>query len=111
MCIRDRSDVEEISQDHPALRRAMDKLAEASASIEVKRQSTNAQPSLDVFWRGFRGDAQSPDVNALGIGFAVPLGKSPRREPEIARAYEGFAACLLYTSPSPRDRTRSRMPS
>ena len=23
----------------------------------------------------------------------------------------GFKACLLYTSPSPRDRTRSRMPS
>ena len=23
----------------------------------------------------------------------------------------GFIACLLYTSPSPRDRTRSRMPS
>ena len=24
---------------------------------------------------------------------------------------ERFASCLLYTSPSPRDRTRSRMPS
>ena len=24
---------------------------------------------------------------------------------------ERIAACLLYTSPSPRDRTRSRMPS
>ena len=24
---------------------------------------------------------------------------------------EGFDCCLLYTSPSPRDRTRSRMPS
>ena len=24
---------------------------------------------------------------------------------------KGFIACLLYTSPSPRDRTRSRMPS
>ena len=24
---------------------------------------------------------------------------------------EGWAGCLLYTSPSPRDRTRSRMPS
>ena len=23
----------------------------------------------------------------------------------------GFSGCLLYTSPSPRDRTRSRMPS
>ena len=25
--------------------------------------------------------------------------------------YEGSVSCLLYTSPSPRDRTRSRMPS
>ena len=24
---------------------------------------------------------------------------------------QGIKACLLYTSPSPRDRTRSRMPS
>ena len=24
---------------------------------------------------------------------------------------EGFIGCLLYTSPSPRDRTTSRMPS
>ena len=24
---------------------------------------------------------------------------------------DGVSACLLYTSPSPRDRTRSRMPS
>ena len=28
-----------------------------------------------------------------------------------ATAGELYAACLLYTSPSPRDRTRSRMPS
>ena len=27
------------------------------------------------------------------------------------RLYDTFNACLLYTSPSPRDRTRSRMPS
>ena len=26
-------------------------------------------------------------------------------------AYLGLFGCLLYTSPSPRDRTRSRMPS
>ena len=32
---------------------------------------------------------------------------------EIGRGYKEiyFDACLLYTSPSPRDRTRSRMPS
>ena len=27
------------------------------------------------------------------------------------RSFRGHAGCLLYTSPSPRDRTRSRMPS
>ena len=30
-------------------------------------------------------------------------------DPQVARAYA--KVCLLYTSPSPRDRTRSRMPS
>ena len=29
----------------------------------------------------------------------------------VAFVYSVFATCLLYTSPSPRDRTRSRMPS
>ena len=28
-----------------------------------------------------------------------------------SRSAEDNASCLLYTSPSPRDRTRSRMPS
>ena len=28
-----------------------------------------------------------------------------------ARVNDRILACLLYTSPSPRDRTRSRMPS
>ena len=29
----------------------------------------------------------------------------------LAAALERYSCCLLYTSPSPRDRTRSRMPS
>ena len=29
----------------------------------------------------------------------------------MMRGREVFESCLLYTSPSPRDRTRSRMPS
>ena len=29
----------------------------------------------------------------------------------ISNAVDAFEGCLLYTSPSPRDRTRSRMPS
>ena len=30
---------------------------------------------------------------------------------QAAKIVEQFHVCLLYTSPSPRDRTRSRMPS
>ena len=30
---------------------------------------------------------------------------------QTGRVIDSFTACLLYTSPSPRDRTRSRMPS
>ena len=39
----------------------------------------------------------------------VELINTPTTEPKILDALETF--CLLYTSPSPRDRTRSRMPS
>ena len=30
---------------------------------------------------------------------------------QLEGGVDGIVACLLYTSPSPRDRTRSRMPS
>ena len=85
------SEVQEIGESHPALQSAMDQLAEASASTEVTRQGNSARPSVQVFWRGFSGDRFSPDVDALGLGLAVPLGKSPRRGPEVARANENLA--------------------
>ena len=37
-----------------------------------------------------------------------PFGEMSFLLPEMPETYGG---CLLYTSPSPRDRTRSRMPS
>ena len=54
-----------------------------------------------------------PGFDALNHRRAEPVTWS-FHEPELAvftlrRAY--FQGCLLYTSPSPRDRTRSRMPS
>ena len=40
---------------------------------------------------------------------ALTLLKSSQAARQTLEA--GFTTCLLYTSPSPRDRTRSRMPS
>ena len=48
---------------------------------------------------------------ALGIYLEpiLPAGLQPYLPIAIVAALD--ALCLLYTSPSPRDRTRSRMPS
>ena len=43
-----------------------------------------------------------------GRELSVPLAWFPRL---LHATPEQRQACLLYTSPSPRDRTRSRMPS
>ena len=41
--------------------------------------------------------------------FGTRAGSGMRYEQKTFK--DGVQACLLYTSPSPRDRTRSRMPS
>ena len=45
-----------------------------------------------------------------GDAAAAALAACYRGCPELARAHRLYS-CLLYTSPSPRDRTRSRIPS
>jgi len=52
------------------------------------------------------GAALSNDLGLPDIGLTT-LGEVSMRGRAIARVTD----CLLYTSPSPRDRTRSRMPS
>ena len=48
----------------------------------------------------------------LGLSTSDRAGCAVRCAAELfLNALESNAACLLYTSPSPRDRTRSRMPS
>ena len=44
-------------------------------------------------------------VTEARYGVSVESGAPPPTEPDPVES------CLLYTSPSPRDRTRSRMPS
>ena len=45
--------------------------------------------------------------------FEIPFEKMNDKEYDAANQYKLalICTCLLYTSPSPRDRTRSRMPS
>ena len=48
----------------------------------------------------------------LGVPYAeAPVNDFRFKTPQSHEGWDGILNCLLYTSPSPRDRTRSRMPS
>ena len=76
----------------------------ASASISAERrtviQSLGRDPLMQHPINRQKVDQLIAKLNPL-----VQSGKADRR------VLEAYLSCLLYTSPSPRDRTRSRMPS
>ena len=70
-----------------------------------RNKEFNILINLDILSTGI----DIPNINKLIL--ARPT-KSPNLASQIlGRALRGPKNCLLYTSPSPRDRTRSRMPS
>ena len=55
-------------------------------------------------------DLSAYELDAIELeGNYIPNAKSPNGN--IVSGYDQVLACLLYTSPSPRDATLSRMPS
>jgi len=68
---------------------------------QKRNPATNA-PDPDMFWDFLSLTPES--IHQVTILF------SDRGTPKGHRHMNGYS-CLLYTSPSPRDRTRSRMPS
>ena len=56
--------------------------------------------------------AEEPQAAAEPVIITAPVEEAAPQEAEAAEdSSEETSTCLLYTSPSPRDRTRSRMPS
>ena len=79
----------------------------------VGRLNPKDQTEKTIFELGAAGrsaTAQAPDDCEGGARSELPaalMRTSPLGLPEASE----LQVCLLYTSPSPRDRTRSRMPS
>ena len=81
-----------------------------------------AQCSVDARFLAKRFAAKEAIAKALGTGFrncvtmpCISIDKNSLNQPQVrldgAAQARLISICLLYTSPSPRDRTRSRMPS
>ena len=70
----------------------------------------NAGPNRVKYWKKINKDPQKKQVDYVDW---VELIKFRETRNYVQRVMENYNvySCLLYTSPSPRDRTRSRMPS
>ena len=60
---------------------------------------------------GVAQDGKTIYVGTAGGGIWKTTNAGASFKPIFDRYCQSIGACLLYTSPSPRDRTRSRMPS
>src|SRR5665811_2529190 len=80
---------------------------------QLTRETWRAQDAVTLatvpvlLWATWRARAGSLSAHLVSVGIMIWLTYG------YAHLSIGapFNACLLYTSPSPRDRTRSRMPS
>ena len=78
------------------------KPAEVSALLKKQLETADIQSSFD----------EVGTVLEVGDGIARVYGLTNAEYGELVSFDSGLQGiCLLYTSPSPRDRTRSRMPS
>ena len=92
------------TSDEPHAKKITDKLDEYGIEWEQHAASAHKQPLkvLEIL------EANKEKDNIVYITIA---GRSNALSGFVAANSEFPTICLLYTSPSPRDRTRSRMPS
>ena len=87
-------------------------MAGLSFGANEKKMGWNAQPTAQVIMEDCRIPAENR-VGAEGDGFKFAMSGLDGGRINIGACSLGGAqkACLLYTSPSPRDKRQSRMPS
>ena len=64
-----------------------------------------------MFSLRFATAADGPNGFGLSVGYNPTFTITRPQTPRQSLAFAQVVACLLYTSPSPRDRQKSRMPS
>ena len=83
----------------------------SAASDGYKRQTLNKVDALEWELRQIDGVETTHTLALLNRRVLAGLNEGNPRWYEFLPNQDMLNTCLLYTSPSPRDRTRSRMPS
>ena len=96
-----------IVDDDPFVRMSLQTILEAQDDVEVCALGADGDEAVELFER------ERPDVLLMDIQMpgSDGLGAAERILGAHKHARIVFLTCLLYTSPSPRDRQKSRMPS
>ena len=102
-----------------ALAKALAEAARAAAKVGGDKLVARAAARAFAFARALveslrRGTPSMTSAVRSSLGTARALARalvSPGSVVRVSRVAAGVGACLLYTSPSPRDATLSRMPS
>ena len=108
MCIRDRTTAIQIAKKRSDLT-----ITIVSKTNKEESNTRYAQGGIAAVWDRIKDDFQKHILDTMDAGddlsnesiVKLVVEEGPQRVQEL------IDCCLLYTSPSPRDRTRSRMPS
>ena len=82
----------------------------SSAGTTPYQPAPSIQPKYGFRYSGSTFAPSMSPANVPPVNYTIPAYEAPTVAP-TPYANNGPMTCLLYTSPSPRDRTRSRMPS
>eukprot|EP00657_Telonema_sp_P-1_P004407 TRINITY_DN2018_c0_g1_i3.p1 TRINITY_DN2018_c0_g1~~TRINITY_DN2018_c0_g1_i3.p1 ORF type:complete len:107 (+),score=40.50 TRINITY_DN2018_c0_g1_i3:119-439(+) len=104
MCIRD-SCTQSVSGRNRVKPAWLEEAVTDSPEVTKKRPRPSLNPEYPKSSTDSKRGQQARKTNGYPVG-AAGVARS-----EGGTLEEIFESCLLYTSPSPRDRTRSRMPS
>ena len=96
-------------KDSSALAHAITHIPEVAAKVTLVHVHHGLQTQAD-HWLG-HCEAIAAKLNVNFEGIRVTVDEGPRQSIEANARKARYQACLLYTSPSPRDQRGSRMPS